>query len=99
MTDTQVDLGAMTPAWAVEDEVNLARRVRDVKIGDGEKIAASANWIYATACRRRSYQLPPCGWPDHEWIRFTYREIALMVLCSTCGREPMEALAWTVIGP
>jgi len=45
--------------------------------------------------RNNGLRLPLCGlsFEDHSWVRCQAGETVLVVLCSTCGRYPVELLA------
>lgn len=60
-----------------------------------------SDWINIPKVRNLTFQTRSCEWNDHVWERFEYQydyedrseRHAIAVLCLTCGRDPLEAMA------
>ncbi len=57
-------------------------------------------WWWGEANTERAARLDPmCSPDDHEWRRYSYGGVPIVVICHLCGRAPLEALDETVVTP
>lgn len=43
--------------------------------------------------RRKAYEGPPCALEDHTWDQVWSDDLVLLIICTSCGRTPLEMLA------